>query len=73
MAALDTRPNIPDPDALYVELAEAHRGLDAEASLRLFARILLLLVNHLGDAELVREAVRIARETAEEEWRRQDG
>ena len=69
MAELDTRPRLADPDALYVELVEAHRGLDAEASLRLFARILLLLANHLGDDEILHEAIRRAREAVSGEER----
>lgn len=58
---LDTAPRLADPDALYAMLVEAHRGLDAEASRRLDARLVLLLANHVGDEAVLREAVALAR------------
>ncbi|MGG5808925.1 DUF2783 domain-containing protein [Falsiroseomonas sp. CW058] len=59
---LDTTPRIADPDALFAQLVEAHRDLDAAASRRLDARLVLLLANHIGDAEVLREAIALARE-----------
>jgi hypothetical protein len=61
---LDTAPRIADPDALFALLVEAHRGLDAEASRRLDARLVLLLANHVGDMEVLKRAVALAREAA---------
>ncbi len=49
-------------DDIYAELIEAHRGLDAEQSLRFDARLILLLINQIGDQRIVREAIRAARE-----------
>ncbi len=49
-------------DEIYAELIEAHRGLDAEQSLRFDARLILLLINQIGDERIVREAIRAARE-----------
>lgn len=63
--SLDTTPRIEDPDALFALLVEAHRGLDAAASRRLDARLVLLLANHIGDRRVVEEAIRLAREAAE--------
>lgn len=60
--ALDTAPRLADPDALLAALMEAHRGLDAAASRRLDARLVLLLANHVGDMAVVLEALRLARE-----------
>jgi len=60
--SLDTRPRLADPDALFALLVEAHRGLDAEASRRLDARLVLILANHIGDMETLRQAVALARE-----------
>ena len=57
---LVTSPNLDDPDALFEALVEAHRGLDAEASRRLDARIVLLLANHIGRVGVVREAIAAA-------------
>lgn len=59
---LDTTPRLADPDALFAELVEAHRGLDAAASRRLDARLVLLLANHIGDAAVLRQAIALARE-----------
>ncbi|WP_270939416.1 DUF2783 domain-containing protein [Falsiroseomonas oryzae] len=59
---LDTTPRIADPDTLFALLVEAHRGLDAEASRRLDARLVLLLANHIGDMEVLRQAIALARE-----------
>ncbi len=49
-------------DDIYAELIEAHRGLDAEQSRRFDARLILLLINQIGDQRVVREAIRAARE-----------
>jgi len=63
--SLDTTPRLADPDALFALLVEAHRGLDAEASRRLDARLVLLLANHIGDMEALRQAIALARESGE--------
>ena len=57
MSRLDTSPRLDDPDGLFEALVEAHRDLDAEASRRLDARLVLLLANHIGDAGIVRQAL----------------
>jgi hypothetical protein len=63
--SLDTTPRLADPDALFALLVEAHRGLDAAASRRLDARLVLLLANHIGDMAVLREAIAQAREAGE--------
>ncbi len=50
-------------DAFYAELLAAHDGLDAEASALLDARLVLLLANHVGDLQVLRQALRLARQT----------
>jgi len=62
MAALRTEPNIADADAFYAELIEVHRGLGEEQSRLLDARLILLLANHVGDLQALREAMKIAKE-----------
>ena len=57
---LDTTPRLGDPDALFAALVEAHRDLDAAASRRLDARLVLILANHIGDAEVLRHAIELA-------------
>lgn len=49
-----------DPDAVYAALVEAHRGLDANASAALNARLVLILANHIGDDAVIREALEVA-------------
>jgi len=44
-----------DTDALYAELVAMHEGRSAEASLKLCAKLILLLVNEIGDTARVRE------------------
>jgi hypothetical protein len=61
MTGLDTTPRLDDPDRLYEALVEAHLGLEAEASRRLDARIILLLANHIGRVDTVIEAIAAAR------------
>lgn len=61
---LITEPRVADPDGLYATLVEAYRGLDEAASQRLNAKLILLLANHIGDAEVVEEAIAIARGAA---------
>ncbi len=66
MSRLDTSPRLDDPDGLFEALVEAHRDLDAEASRRLDARLVLLLANHIGSVAVVREAIAAAREAVKE-------
>jgi hypothetical protein len=58
---LRTEDRLAQPDDLYQLLVDAHHGLSSEQSRRLDARLILLLANHAGDLEAIREAVAIAR------------
>jgi hypothetical protein len=60
---LTIEPNIASPDAFYEALLDAHRGLDIAASQRLNARLVLLLANHVGDLDVLREALVRARDS----------
>ena len=53
-------PNIPDPDGFYEALIEAQRELDDTEAERFRARLLLVLANHVGDAQVLAEALRVA-------------
>ncbi len=57
-------PNIDDPDGFYAELIGAQRDLGEEESLRVSARLVLLLANHIGDRTVLSEAIRLARTPA---------
>lgn len=61
MAGLKTEANLPDPDRFYERLIAAHAGLDAAASRRLDAKLILLLANHIGDEAVLEQALRLAR------------
>ncbi len=62
MPGLDTKSRFPHPDAAYNAIIDAHRGLSDEASAVLNARLVLLLANHIGDLDVLREAIALARE-----------
>ncbi|WP_298435342.1 DUF2783 domain-containing protein [uncultured Jannaschia sp.] len=64
MADLIVTPNLDDPDAFYAALLAAHDGLEADAVHALNARLILILANHLGDAEALGQALDLARRTA---------
>lgn len=49
-------------DDFYQALIDTHRDLSDEQSARVNARLVLLLSNHIGDLEVLREAMDIARE-----------
>ncbi len=63
MSKLVTIPNLPDPDGFYDELLKAHEGRDKADSDDLNARLILLLANHIGDCEILTEALTLAAET----------
>ena len=59
--SLTLTPNINDPDGFYAELIGSQRDLSEEAALRMNARLVLLLANHIGDRTILSEAIRLAR------------
>jgi hypothetical protein len=61
MARLNTAPNIADPDDFYAELLAVHEDLSKRESDALNARLILLLANHIGDREVLSEALAAAR------------
>lgn len=52
----------PAGDVFYAALLEAHEGLSAEDSARLNARLVLILANQVGDADVLQAALHKARE-----------
>ncbi|MEO5615666.1 MAG: DUF2783 domain-containing protein, partial [Cypionkella sp.] len=48
---LYTKSNIVDSDGFYAQLLAAHRGLPEAESHAMNARLVLILANHIGDAE----------------------
>ncbi len=55
-----TTPNLPDPDAFYQELIDSQRDMTAEQAALMNCKLVLLLANHIGDAAVLREALRRA-------------
>jgi hypothetical protein len=62
---LNIERNIDDPDLFYETLIETHRGLTDEQSQMLNAKLILLLANHIGDMDVLRDALAAAREGVE--------
>ncbi len=62
-AVLNTMAKIDDPDGFYDELIRLHDGLSEGESNALNARLILVLSNHIGDRDVLRDAFRIALES----------
>lgn len=58
---LNTKPNIDHPDDFYQELIDLHRDLSEEDSRELNAKLILILANHIGDKDVLSEAMHIAK------------
>jgi hypothetical protein len=61
MASLNIEPNIAQPDDFYEALIDTHRDLSKEQSELVNAKLILLLANHIGDLEILREGMARAR------------
>lgn len=53
-------PQIADPDGFYEELVNAQRDLPDAAAQKMLAKLVLLLANHVGDRQVLSEAIAIA-------------
>lgn len=60
MAKLITDSQFADPDAAYVMLVEARRHLSEEVAAALDTRLALILANHIGDIDVLKEAIALA-------------
>lgn len=52
--------NLGNPDDIYNAVVDAHKGLTDEQCRTFDARLILLLVNHIGDEAVIREALKEA-------------
>ena len=59
--SLSTSSNFAKPDDAFRAVVEAHRGLNDEQSADLDAAMVLILANHIGDIDVLREAIALAR------------
>lgn len=62
MPKLVTASQFPDPDAAYLALVEARRNLSEAEAAELDSRLVLILANHIGDLEVLREAIALAKQ-----------
>lgn len=58
---LVTTTQFASPDAAYVALVEARRGLSEQDAAVLDTKLVLLLANHIGDLDVLQEAIAVAR------------
>jgi hypothetical protein len=58
---LSTRSNFARPDDAFRIIVEAHRGLSDAQSADLDAALVLVLANHIGDLDVLREAIALAK------------
>ncbi len=63
MSALNTEPNLNDFDAFYEALIDSHRDLTTAQSHEMNAKLVLMLANHIGDIQVLRDAMQRARAT----------
>jgi hypothetical protein len=61
MMALSTDSNFAKPDDAFRVVVEAHRGLSDVQSADLDAALVLILANHIGDIDVLREAIALAK------------
>jgi hypothetical protein len=59
---LNLKPNLIDPDGFYEELLACQRELSDDQAELFQARLLLVLANHVGDRQVLTEAMRVARQ-----------
>jgi hypothetical protein len=60
---INTEPNLQDFDAFYEALIDSHRDLTSAQSHEMNAKLVLMLANHIGDMNILRDAMQRARAT----------
>ena len=61
MSKLDTATKLSRHDDLYQQLLDLHKGRSEEESARINARLILILMNQIGDDKIIEEAIELAR------------
>ena len=64
MPKLVTASQFADPDAAYLALVEARRSLSESEAADFDSRLVLILANHIGDLDVLRQAIALASEPA---------
>ena len=60
MSKLDTAVNLSRHDEFYQQLLDLHKGRSEEESARINARLILILMNQIGDDQIVEAAIKLA-------------
>ena len=60
MATLNIEPNMKNFDAFYEALIDVHRNLSPTQSHEVNAKLVLLLANHIGDLDVLKDAMQRA-------------
>jgi uncharacterized protein DUF2783 len=63
MTKLVTASQFSDPDAAYLALVQARRSLTDAQAAAFDTRLVLVLANHVGDLDVLREAIALAKES----------
>ncbi|MFO1327791.1 MAG: DUF2783 domain-containing protein [Rubrivivax sp.] len=61
---LQRQARITDPDGFYEELIASQRGLSDEQAALMNAKLVLTLANHIGDRQVLSEALALCRPPA---------
>lgn len=61
MIQLNIEPNFSNADEFYEALIDAHRELTLEQSHLMNAKLVLLLANHIGDLDVLKDAMQRAK------------
>lgn len=61
---LNISPNLTSADETYASLIAAHEGLTEAESHAMNARLILILMNHVGDRRVLEHALKLARDPA---------
>lgn len=64
---LSTSSNFTRPDDAFRAIVEAHRGLQDNASHALDTALVLILANHIGDLDVLNEAIALAKDSVTKE------
>ena len=61
MIQLNIDPNFSNADEFYEALIDAHRELTLEQSHQMNAKLVLLLANHIGELDVLKDAMQRAK------------
>ncbi len=65
MSKLNLQANLQDADGFFEQLLDAHQGLSREESEAFNARLVLVLANHIGDAQVLAQSLAAAQVPAQ--------